>query len=430
MYMRDRSMRCRSNRLFSVLQTLLTRASVLGLLVLGAVGCPPGGEEPPVDAQAIEFGEGQPWRESLNCLERTSSGEFVVGGLRQFGGFRLTEAEPSPAYALLVRADGEISWEKTFLDEHTSTWSNIGVSAIREAAGSGYVVTGALYNDGTSHLSGFLAKLDETGAESWRETFPMLSLWDVQPRPGGGYVVGGSIGAEAMAMVLVTDSEGKEVWRHAFDSHTYGATQVLGLADGSVAVAGDGFTDQSWTFLARLDGAGELQWIRSYAIGYSSHLDRIEGGYRLTAFGQSDGEPVLAEIDEEGEPTAITEGDLGSTYISSDYNIYDVRATADGGMVVCGEDRIMAYDAPPTPRVLVAKMDRYGRTAWRRRWYAPSSTTSVRARRVVELPGGGYVVAGEKSVHGPVSSHTQYGGNRDIWLLRLNESGESVPWAD
>ena len=188
----------------------------------------------------------------------------------------------------------------------------------------------------------------------------------------GGLAVAGrttSKGAGKQDMwVLRLDGSGNVVWDRTFGGgEDDWATSVVALADGGLAVAGltaSKGAGNADMWVLRLDGSGNVVW------------DRTFGG---------------------------SENDWASSVV----------ALADGGLAVAGHTESKgAGDAD----MWVLRLDGSGNVVWERTF---GGGESDEAGSVVALADGGLAVAG--------STRSKGAGTRDMWVLRLDGSG-NVLW--
>ncbi len=115
-------------------------------------------------------------------------------------------------------------------------------------------------------------------------------------------------------------------------------------------------------------------------------------------------------------------------YGGSDVDVaFVIKLTADGGTIVAGYTDSKDGDIDPhTSReywdLWVAKLDKCGNLQWQQSY---GGTGYESARDIVQTSDGGYMVLGEtNSTDGGVIAG--YGGTKDIWLLKLNATGNLV----
>jgi cysteine-rich repeat protein len=217
---------------------------------------------------------------------------------------------------------------------------------------------------------------------------------------------------------------GQVRWTSTFDGGA-GFDCAEGVAadgEGNVIVAG--FVSTAMT--------GEDLWIRKHDLEgnelWTSSLDHAFGDDRYRAVAVSeDGSIyavgfVTADLPSQGRNILVRK--LGPTgveqWTQSHDNPFDqsadqafaVVATADGSVVVAGEEVVAQQDSD----VWVRKYDADGVEQWTMS-HAGAAEALDSARGVAELPGGDLVVSGWE---------TQADGGRAIWVRRLSSTGDEV----
>jgi gliding motility-associated-like protein len=102
-----------------------------------------------------------------------------------------------------------------------------------------------------------------------------------------------------------------------------------------------------------------------------------------------------------------------------------IKPTADNGIIITGYTDSKDGDVAPQPNrdywdLWVIKLSACGVLEWERSF---GGSNYEAGHDIVQTPDGGYIVAGEtNSTDGGVVSG--YGGTKDIWLLKLNASGD------
>ena len=133
------------------------------------------------------------------------------------------------------------------MEEWSRTFGGSGVDggySVQETSDGGYILTGAIYSEGTHDV--YLVKTDSQGSEEWSTTFGG-SDFDIgsslQETSDGGYIIAGhtlSFGAgEGDVYLVKTDSEGLEEWSTTFGgSELDGGSYVQETSDGGYIIAG------------------------------------------------------------------------------------------------------------------------------------------------------------------------------------------------
>jgi HEAT repeat protein len=244
----------------------------------------------------------------------------------------------SDAWLIKTDSEGHEVWSSVLGGEHTDM-----PFSIQPTPDGGYVLAGRTYSRPVSSMDAWLIKIDSEGREVWSRTFGGLDREEsacacsVRPTPDGGYILAGfkrkTYYGSTDALLIKTDSEGREVW-----SRTFG-----GASDDSV----------------------------------KSVLLTLDGGYVLagstSSFGSGGTEAWFIKTDSEGrEVWSRTFGGVGS--------LSSVQLTLDGGYILAGSN------------ALLIKTDSEGHVVWNRTFGRDSSVCSVRS-----TPDGGYILAGSGS---------------------------------
>lgn len=237
------------------------------------------------------------------------------------------------------------------------------------------------------------------------------------------------------------------------DQHTYGGsgddrfnTLVATSDGGSLLVGATNSTDGDVSglhgiardiWVAKVNTLGVLQWQRTLGgiandDAYSA-IQVSDGGFVILGAANSfDGDVTghhglgtmadfwVVKLDNSGE--LIWEHSYGGT--SNDRG-YCIMPTADGGFIMAGQT--FSSDGEVTGQhgqndAWLVKMDSAGNLEWQRAYGGSSEDI---ANAVLQLPDGGYVVAGStSSTNGDVSnSH----GALDAWVVRLDGTG-AILW--
>lgn len=227
------------------------------------------------------------------------------------------------------------------------------------------------------------------------------------------------------------------------------AVDIVGLADGSVVVAGntnstDGdLADRTGSdkdfWVVKLDQSGELIWSRTYGGTQDDVLTSIaktpDGGFILSGYSRSSDGDVngnqgfhdfwILKIDASGNPN----WDRNFGFSGSD-QAFQIRTTSDGGYIAAGFLDVDESDGEGnddrSPRHGVGdywliKMDAAGQWQWRRYF---GGTNNDRARDVIELQDGSYLVVG--SSESDDFDITDSKGSYDMWVVRVSPTGDKL----
>jgi predicted secreted protein len=232
----------------------------------------------------------------------------------------------------------------------------------------------AIQCTGSNEVSG---TIESTTANTWSKTFGGTGTdiaMSVQQTSGRGFIVAGytySYGTgDSDFWILKLDSSGNQAWAKTF---------------------GGIYADQAWSIKQTSD-AGLI----------------VAGSTKSYGAGGSDF--WVLKLDSSGNQTwAKTLGGTGDDVAQS------VQQTSDGGFIVAGSTK--SYGAGGSD-FWVLKLDSSGNQTWAKTFGGTGDDT---AHSVQQTSDGGYIVAGQKE--SSVGS-----GNKVMWVLKLNSSGDSV-WA-
>lgn len=115
------------------------------------------------------------------CMDRTSDGNFIVGG-------------GEPKHIWKIGPEGNVIWKKSF---------DVGTIRGIHTVPDGFVMTGSTQNEENV----FLLKTDMDGKQSWKKTYGAGTGNDVRQASDGGYIVAGQNTA-SLPYLIKTDSEG------------------------------------------------------------------------------------------------------------------------------------------------------------------------------------------------------------------------------
>ena len=148
---------------------------------------------------------------------------------------------------------------------------------------------------------------------------------------------------------------------------------------------------------------------RDYAYAVQQTAD---GGYIVASesysFGAGDSDFLIIKLDPAGDVT------WQKTYggSSADYP-YSIQQTGDGGYIVAGQSQ--SFSAGDSD-ILLIKLDNAGNISWQKTYGGSSEDYPIFVQQTTDE---GYIVAGSTNSFGA--------GNYDIWLLKLNSTGD-VTW--
>ncbi|MBP6643267.1 MAG: hypothetical protein KBA60_12030 [Flavobacteriales bacterium] len=280
----------------------------------------------------------------------------------------------------------------------------------------------------------------------------------VRQTSDGGFLVAGEISSNngditenyggVDCWVVKLDPEGAMLWQRTYGgSHDDHANDIRTTSDGgSVFVGSTVSPDGDVTglhgtsldiWIVKLDSAGALEWQRvlggSGADLGNSVLELSDGGYLVSGSSRSDDGDLtshngtlnqydawLIRLDTTGN--IVWQRTYGGT---SDETIHALEPLENGGFIVAGESSSNDGDVSGAHGGIdawVFEVDADGNLLWQR---ALGGTLIDRAFAIQQLPGGGFIVAGESSSNnGDVyAGH----GMSDVWVVHIDAMG-AVLW--
>ncbi|RMF90565.1 MAG: M6 family metalloprotease domain-containing protein [Nitrospinota bacterium] len=244
----------------------------------------------------------------------------------------------------------------------------------------------------------------------------------IQQTTDGGYIVAGwtysfGDGSYGDAWVLKLDGEGNILWQKTYGSseHYEFIVAIQQTTDGgyiAVGVAESLDTDDD-IWVLKLDGDGNVLWQKTYSPGGSGW----ESAYAIRQ--TSDGGYIVAGSrgdDRAFEAWVLKLDASGNIQWQKAFEFtHDARAiqqTSDGGYIVAVE----------YPSFLILKLDASGNIQWQK---APADNGNIypgnHPSAIQQTSDGGYIVAGM------TETYATAGGYWDIWVLKLDASG-NIQW--
>ncbi|MCE1246829.1 MAG: T9SS C-terminal target domain-containing protein [Firmicutes bacterium] len=331
---------------------------------------------------------------------QTTGGDFVIAG-RTFSNDGDVTGNRGSSDAWIVKLDeaGHLLWQKC----HGGSGED-GMLSVLETGDGGYI-TGGLTSSNDGEVSGlhgstdfWVVKLNSNGGLSWQKCLGGSSadtLFDIRPVPDGGYVVAG--------FTFSTDDD-------AAGNH--------GMMDG---------------WVAKLDSDGNI--VSRRCVG-GSDMDMLlsiqmtsDGGYVAVGSTSSrDGDitelhggtdALIAKFDSSGD--LVWQKCIGGT--KNDYAT-TIQPTKDGGFILQGETESNDGDVSGNhgdTDIWVVKFD----SRWNMEWQkCLGGSLHDSSGGIVETIDGGYALSGYVcSTDGDISDHHGIFENSDVWLAKLDSSG-------
>ncbi|MHA2091551.1 MAG: hypothetical protein ACW98K_11885, partial [Candidatus Kariarchaeaceae archaeon] len=370
--------------------------------------------------------------DKANSVIQTSDGGFVLAGFSISGTFSMVSFS-----SLLVKTDneGKMLWNKTLSENR---YRDVANDVIQTSNGE------LVFGGGNGDI--FLYVTDTEGNYQWSITYGNEgddSVHNLVETVDGGFALGGFIGIQNKEndtwprdfILLKADNDGNIEWNRTYggenDETTYSLIQT---SDGGFALAGStasfGSDDEdAWFVKTEKDGVLEWDLIfdgrgdeKIYQL-----LETTTGGYIL----------IGSTSDRRYNTTNDTwEGGIGmlmlkildngsiqwnSTYGYPRTEVFDLVETDDGGFLICGLTKNLTSTYQYTDALLI-KTDNEGTVQWEKTYGRERYDD---ARRVIMTDDGGFVFAGSTTI--PNSSIEPIEWDQDMWLVKINESGD-IQW--
>lgn len=322
----------------------------------------------------------------------------------------------SAAWIVCTEGSGAIRWER----RRDTEGEDVAYSA-QQTKDGGFAVAG------TTGSRGIVCRLSPSGKTRWSAVVGTSVgirnvAFDLQETPDGGYLVVGSVGyfgtdTYVNAWSTKLNKGGKTGWHWEWGPD--GRSTLMAASptrDGGCILAGA--TDLSGAgkkdgWLVRMSSEGTILWQRTYGNGEDDHLEEVfetvDGNFVTVGNTERlidsvlDSDAWLLEVDANGE--VILERQVGTSRTD---RVSSMQQKKDGGYVLVGS----TGDARGWDDAWVMKLDAAMEIQWQRR-YGTAGVLEF-AADVIELPEGGYVVAGASRAAG------------GLWVFRVDEDGDVV----
>jgi len=359
----------------------------------------------------------------LPCLfaqQQTADGGYIIGGTT----YSYTHGSMDSDFLIYkLDAAGNKLWRKNFGGTDYEYFGQV-----IQTADGGYAVIGYTYSY-THGLSDFLVyRLDASGAKLWRKNLGGYGYDDgkriVQTADGGFAVTGDTLSYKVGGYDLLIyrlDAGGNKLWRKNFgglDDEFGGFVDTT--SDGGFLLAGYSYTythGESDFLIYRLDAAGNKLWRKNYGgSGYDSSTvvrRAADGGALLAGYSNSYSDMndfLVYRLD--GAGNKLWRKNFGGE--DTDH-CYDVRQTADGGYLLCGDTRSYHHDTSDYD-FLVYRLDAAGNKLWRRNYGGEDGDYGFQAFSTTD---GGYLIFGDSDTY----IHGTPGCDADLLIYRVDAAG-------
>ena len=398
-------------------------------------------KEPTIIFSKTFGGSGQDYGHSV---QQTSDGGYIISGsTRSFG------EGNQDIWLIKTNSQGQEEWNQT-----VGGGSNTETGYyVQQANDGGYIITGNTNSNGDNITEVWLIKIDSQGQEEWNHTFGGIGGYDdvgrsVQQTTDGGFVITGYTwevyGNGGDLWLIKTDSQGNEEWSRIFGGE-YPDRGYSGqpTTDGGYILTGKSYfyyqSDGRWNNgdvrLIKTDSQGNEEWDKTfggskegtYIDGYgttryfeeygSSVQQTSDDGYIITGmrnrFDDNDDNEDVLLIKTDNQGNEQWNQIFGGNQI--DFGT-SVQQTIDGGFIITGYTESFGNGFSD---VWLIKTDSQGREEWNKTFGGSNYDVG---RSVQQATDGGYIIAGQTGSFG--------NGNTDVWLIKTDSEGNTVPYGD
>lgn len=350
---------------------------------------------------------------------------FAAAVIVGLGAWLMSDGGPTLLEASQKSAAGppDVIWDKTFGEKHLDAARDIAVINKNQ-----FVIAARTRSKSEqANEAVWLLRINGRGVlQSERSFGGDKQQWvtGVGKMPDGGLVLVGASGKkraiQAAAWVARTNSSGKVLWQRTFGgTKADGATGVVVLADGGLAIAGSISSKGSGNFdgwLIRLDRNGQLLWDRTFGGSQEDTFFAIsatkDGGFAMVgstvAAGEGGGDGWLVRVNGKGEEQ------WSKTFGGENYDVLNsIVTTPEGEFIVAGHTR---SKGPPGGGAWLLKIGAKGKVVWERVMAGPGMSL---ANKVIALDDGGIVMVG-------LSRPSENSGDENAWMGRYDAGGKRL----
>ncbi|HPF91401.1 MAG TPA: T9SS type A sorting domain-containing protein, partial [Flavobacteriales bacterium] len=235
---------------------------------------------------------------SCNSVEAIASGGYFVVGQSQS-----TAAVPPDIMLLRADEDGLPLWCRTI----GGPYQDVAMASTLTEDGGVAVAGWRMTASGEGNA--YVVRFNADGDTLWTRTYDTgegSTAMSICNTSDGGFALAGihttPIPDFRAPWIMRIDANGTPLWNTVLDLTLSDAAWISPLADGGFIVTGHLYS--SVTFLARINGTGAAEWVRSYDLPNTDNKaycvqPTADGGYALC--GHNGGHPWMALTDEQGD---------------------------------------------------------------------------------------------------------------------------------
>jgi hypothetical protein len=347
-----------------------------------------------------------------HSIQQTADGGYIVCGQTDSYG-NGSNLKPD-MWIIKLDKTGNKEWDKTYGGKEAE-----GAFSVQQTKDLGYVVAGTTSSFGKGYPSIWILKLDAKGDSIWSKIYEgtvVSTAHAIGQTSDGGYIIAGS-GKEN---IIKLDKNGIKEWGKHYSRIFYSVEQTK---DGGYIAAGDSiFKQLEWDYIPslsviKLDRGGNKEWsnpLGNRYLGRAYSIQQTAGeGYIFSG----DSIATKSEYDHSHFSLAVKldkDGHVNWKYYGNEYSsIQSIRQTTDEGFIAAGN----TLDNDHGLNFLIVLLDKNGNKKWMKSY--GNSTQWEYASSVGQASDGGYIVTGQTESIGA--------GRYDVWILKLDENGNSEP---
>ncbi|MEO5645732.1 MAG: T9SS type A sorting domain-containing protein [Bacteroidia bacterium] len=324
------------------------------------------------------------------------------------------------------------SFAQTFQVQY-GTPNNEDAYALDITPGNGFILSGSSFGNGTGGTDAMLTKTDSLGILQWSKIYGgtgnELAIY-VKSVPGGGYVFSGETFSDdpaGDAFIARTDANGNLLWWKNYGTAGYDiAYDIKPLANGNFIISGlvENPVSSYDGFIMLADANGDSIWTRIFSGAGYEHAVKViptsDNGFlfcgKMFTYANVPGwsDAWLVKTDANGD--TLWTNIIGGPVWEEAMDIIE----SNGGYVFCGGESSFGsgyYD------VFMMKTDLSGNLLWSKT-YGGQYTEDCYS--IVEVPSGGYAMAGYTETFGPGNIRGTDSSN--AFVIRTDFNGDTL-WA-